>query len=85
MLDENCSKYDGPMSDVQQEEVVKGPKAIVDTKTPLGNSPVKIKPAKGAKRREQAFIVRDMITCLGLCHNVTPTYPDPSDKTIKEF
>lgn len=26
-----------------------------------------------------------MITCLALCHNVTPTYPDPDDSTIREF
>jgi phospholipid-translocating ATPase len=26
-----------------------------------------------------------MITCLALCHNVTPTYPDPDDSTVREF
>lgn len=30
-------------------------------------------------------MVRDLITCLALCHNVTPTYPDPSDPTIRDF
>ena len=26
-----------------------------------------------------------MITCLALCHNVTPVYPDANDRTVKEF
>lgn len=25
------------------------------------------------------------MTALAVCHNVTPTYPDPSDKSIREF
>ena len=40
---------------------------------------------KGGKRREQNYVVRDLVTCLALCHNVTPTYPDPSDSTVREF
>lgn len=44
------------------------------------------KPAgKFGKRREQTFVVRDLITSLALCHNVTPTYPDPDDPTLREF
>lgn len=39
----------------------------------------------GSKRREQQYIVRDLITCLALCHNVTPTYPDPNDLSVREF
>lgn len=30
-------------------------------------------------------MVRDLITCLALCHNVTPTYPDPNDQSIRDF
>lgn len=30
-------------------------------------------------------MVRDLITCLALCHNVTPTYPDANDTSIREF
>lgn len=30
-------------------------------------------------------MVRDLVTCLALCHNVTPTYPDPSDPTQRDF
>ncbi len=41
---------------------------------------------KGRKvRREQQNVVRDTITALALCHNVTPVYPDEHDKTIREF
>lgn len=43
------------------------------------------KSTKGGKRREQNYVVRDLITCLALCHNVTPTYPDPDDPTLREF
>ena len=41
--------------------------------------------AKIKKRREQHFIVRDLFTCLALCHNVTPTYPDVNDPDRREF
>lgn len=37
------------------------------------------------KRREQHFIVRDLILALALCHNVTPVYPDEQDPGKKEF
>ena len=30
-------------------------------------------------------MVRDTITALAVCHNVTPVYPDEHDKTIREF
>ena len=36
-------------------------------------------------RREQANIVRDTITALAVCHNVTPTYPNPEDRSVREF
>lgn len=29
--------------------------------------------------------MRDLVTCLALCHNVTPTYPDPDDPSTREF
>ena len=40
---------------------------------------------KNQKRREQHYMVRDLVTCLALCHNVTPTYPDPSDPTKRDY
>ena len=42
---------------------------------------------KAAKKntREQHYIVRDVIMALGLCHNVTPVFPDALDPTKKEL
>ncbi len=40
---------------------------------------------KRFKKREQKYVVRDMILALCLCHNVTPVYPDADDPTKKEF
>jgi len=36
-------------------------------------------------RREQANIVRDTITALAVCHNVTPVYPDQDDPSVREL
>ena len=72
MLEDNCSKHEGPMGDMvgtglaAKNQAAKGGKG-------------------GGKRREQNYVVRDLITCLALCHNVTPTYPDPHDPTLREF
>jgi len=30
-------------------------------------------------------MVRDLVTALALCHNVTPVYPDENDPSVKEF
>ena len=41
---------------------------------------------KGRKvRREQSNVVRDTMTALALCHNVTPVYPDENDKSVRDF
>ena len=40
---------------------------------------------RGFKKREQKYVVRDMIYALCLCHNVTPVYPDANDRSKKEF
>lgn len=36
-------------------------------------------------RREQQNVVRDTITALAVCHNVTPVYPDENDRSVREF
>ena len=72
MLEENCAKHDHPMGDSQLSS--RGQPDSTQQATTRKN-----------KRREQHYIVRDMITCLALCHNVTPTYPDPNDPTIRDF
>lgn len=38
-----------------------------------------------AKRREQDFVMRDLITALGTCHNVTPTYEKEGDMSTRAF
>mgnify|MGYP000244673405 CR=1 FL=1 len=40
---------------------------------------------KKRNRREQEFVVRDFVTALALCHNVTPTRPDPTDPSVIEL
>ena len=44
-----------------------------------------MRPRSRKVRREQANVVRDTISALALCHNVTPTYPNEHDKSIREF
>ena len=56
-----------------------------DTQALLGKANPKGKQTKKGSRREQNFVVRDLVTCLALCHNVTPTYPDPDDPNTREF
>jgi phospholipid-translocating ATPase len=36
-------------------------------------------------RRDTTFIVRDLVTALAICHNVTPVYPSDEDPEYKEF
>lgn len=50
-----------------------------------GKNNQKGKQSKKGSRREQNYVVRDLVTCLALCHNVTPTYPDPDDPSTREF
>ena len=74
MLQESCAESQGPYGDVQtndQETINTGIQA--DGKK------------KRFKKREQKYVVRDMILALCLCHNVTPVFPDANDPTKKEF
>ena len=40
---------------------------------------------RGRYRRDQHYVVRDLILALSLCHNVTPVYPNADDPNEKEF
>jgi len=40
---------------------------------------------KAGLRRDQGCVVRDFVTALALCHNVTPTFPDEADETAVEY
>jgi hypothetical protein len=58
---------------------------ILSSDNQIGKSIPKGKQSKKGARREPNYVVRDLITCLALCHNVTPTYPDPDDPNAREF
>ena len=58
-----------------------GPMADLD----LNGHQIETVGVKKRSRREQEFIVRDFVTALALCHNVTPTYPDDNDRSVVEF
>lgn len=79
MLDDNCQKFEGPAGDLAIRS--KANQESQNPKNPLQKS----NNNKRGKSRDQNFIVRDLITALALCHNVTPTYPDPSDPSIRDF
>jgi phospholipid-translocating ATPase len=78
MVEDNCQKYDGPMGDMPISGQCK-------VKSEFKNPSMPLQKAKGGKRREQNFVVRDLITALALCHNVTPVYPDENDKSKRDF
>jgi phospholipid-translocating ATPase len=87
MLDENCARHEGPMGDLQYSGVMGLNRNQNDPLNDPGmfNTAINKGSRKNNKRREQHYTVRDLITCLALCHNVTPSYPDPNDKTIRDF
>jgi phospholipid-translocating ATPase len=55
------------------------PKSTLQT-----SSTIKKRKRRG-RQRDQGAAVRDTITALALCHNVTPVYPDANDETLVEF
>ena len=76
LLEENCASGAGPMNDMEIDPASGSARFVEDAQTKQGRRRV---------RREQQNVVRDTITALALCHNVTPTYPDPSDHSIRDF
>ena len=36
-------------------------------------------------KRDTSFMVRDLITALAVCHNVTPVYPKAEDPEYREY
>ncbi len=60
ILKKNYEQSAGPMRDVQEK---------VNNANLIGK---KYKPSK----RDKHYIVRDFITCLAVCHNVTPSVQD---------
>ena len=79
LLEENCQNGGvGPMNDL-----------TLDPETGETTFKAEVSAAgarKGRKvRREQQNVVRDTMTALALCHNVTPVYPDEHDRSVREF
>lgn len=67
-LQKQCEKYNGPMHDVEI-------KKKENMTTLIDSSPEKSSPEKsrgGKFRRDKDCIVRDLVTALAVCHNVTP-------------
>lgn len=78
------------------EESMHEIKRILQTKCPLAPGPLAdfriqesperaSKKMSRAKRRDQDFVIKDLILALGLCHNVTPVYEQENGKTVREF
>ena len=63
IIKKNCEKAIGPSSDIQSQ--IESLQGANDKK-----------PKKRKIRRDNEFILRDVITALSLCHNVTPAYED---------
>ena len=83
MLNDNCQERRdcGPMADVVER--FGGGEGESSFRSSV-NAEKKTR-KKGGMRREQNCVVRDFVTALALCHNVTPTFPDENDKTTVEF
>lgn len=77
LLEENCRNGGvGPMNDI-----------VIDPETGEASFVSELSGLKKNRkvRREQANVVRDTITALAVCHNVTPVYPDENDRSVREF
>jgi len=81
MLVDNCSQRSdaGPMADLvgKTDEMVTD-RAVSAAKGGKGKK-------KGGLRRDQSCVVRDLVTALALCHNVTPTFPNPEKPKLVEY
>lgn len=97
LLQENCENnpHSGPMSDLAAG-LVFGPNADSSSlatgsiytsslQSEQMTSTFKMRKKRGGHRRDQGAVVRDTLTALALCHNVTPTFPNPDDHSVVEF
>lgn len=81
MLQESCAESQGPYGDIQPQDSDNINAGIQTQDAGAGGGGKK----RRFKKREQKYVVRDMILALCLCHNVTPVYPNADDPTYKEF
>lgn len=73
MLKMACSECNGPSIEYDLNDMTASPNAQAKKKQ------------IPKKRREQHLVIKDFVLALGLCHNVTPTFPDPTDPEYKEL
>ena len=71
LIKKNCEKYDNPKHDASEVD-------LLDKNLSLDKNPKKI---QRKNRRENDFVLRDIITALAVCHNVTPAF----DEGIKVY
>jgi len=71
-------------SNPTEEESNQASIASSGVSNPVPGTPAR-KQKKGGLRRDLNYLVRDLVTCLALCHNVTPIYPDENDKSNVEY
>lgn len=91
MLRKNCEESrEGPMADLFQRKsggVIDDESnniQSISSQDQVPSTPARSK-KKGGLRRDLNYLVRDLVTCLALCHNVTPIYPDENDKSNVEY
>lgn len=71
ILKRNCEKHIGPLSDIE-------------LKMKNANNPLEIIENKKKRiKREKDFLVRDILTALVLCHNVTPIFEENGEKSFQ--
>eukprot|EP00330_Aristerostoma_sp_ATCC50986_P006982 CAMPEP_0114601856 /NCGR_PEP_ID=MMETSP0125-20121206/24476_1 /TAXON_ID=485358 ORGANISM="Aristerostoma sp., Strain ATCC 50986" /NCGR_SAMPLE_ID=MMETSP0125 /ASSEMBLY_ACC=CAM_ASM_000245 /LENGTH=173 /DNA_ID=CAMNT_0001811505 /DNA_START=1113 /DNA_END=1634 /DNA_ORIENTATION=- len=75
-LKKNCDKAIGPLSDVEA-------RVNTDTQRLSAHELLQGQEKRKHFKRERDFIVRDMITALVLCHNVTPIIDEDGTKTFQ--
>lgn len=77
ILENNCRKEDSPAKDLYKSLYAKHEK-VENASGEKGNNSFKRK-----KRRDEYYVVRDMITALAVCHNVTPVQNNEGERELQ--
>jgi len=75
LLKKNCDKNVGPLADVEQK--------VMGSNVSSSKDLFELSVKKRQFKRDKDFIVRDIITALVLCHNVTPIFDDNGEKSFQ--
>lgn len=87
MLVDNCyqRRNAGPLADVAERNMSVATSDIL-IESVSRNSSVALMPKKRkGSNRDQGCVIRDLVAALGLCHNVTPTFPDAENPNVVEY